>query len=115
MRTTYVKCKDCGAAIATWGGGSNFQHQEEWECPTTFRHTVHGIFRSVNNPKSTCNVQRDEFQIPVKTEFNYCKIIHNTVYCRKCAEKRHFKCGRPKCKGHLIKARDSRGYVPNKK
>ena len=109
MRTEHVFCKDCGIKIATWGFGSNYQYQEEWECAAKFRHTVHDMYRSVHNPKAQSNVQNDEFQIPVKSEMNYCALYYDTKYCRKCAEKRHFKCGRPRCKGHLVKVRNGDG------
>ena len=109
VRSVDTLCRDCGKKLAHWDMFSNFQYEEEWECLAKFRRKVHGMFRSVHNRHSTSNVQRDEFQIPVKTEMNYCSLYYHTKYCRKCAGKRHFKCGRPKCNGKLFKVRESNG------
>ena len=85
VRSENVICSDCGKKLAHWDMFSNLQFEEEWECLAKFRRTVHDMFRSINNPKSSSNVQRDEFQIPIKTEMNFCSLYYHTKYCRKCA------------------------------
>lgn len=105
-----VLCKDCGKKLAHWDQFHNRQYEEEWECPTRFRHKLDKPhYASIHNRKSFSTVQQDEFQIPVKTGMNYCALIYDTKYCSKCAEKRHFHCGRPRCKGRLVKVRNKDG------
>ena len=103
-----VLCKDCGKRLAHWDMFHNTQYEEEWECPAMFRHKILS-YASIHNRKSHCNVQTGEFQIPVHSEMNYCALIYETKYCKRCARRRNFSCGRPRCKGHLVKVRKEDG------
>ena len=110
MHTETVYCKDCEKELARWGGGRNFQYEEEWECPAMFRQKVKDHWRDKSGKSVLVSDKPDaEHPFPLKSEMNYCALIYKTKYCRKCAQKRHFHCGRPKCKGHLVKVRNEDG------
>ena len=103
-----VLCKDCEKKLAHWDMFRNIQYEEEWECPSKFRHKILE-YASIHDRQSHCNIQTEEYQIPIHSEMNYCAIYYDTKYCVSCARKRHFKCGRPRCKGHLVKVRNKDG------
>jgi len=110
MRSEYVLCKDCGKQLAWWDKFTNLQFEEEWECPVMFRRKVKGFWGDKSGKYVLFSNEPDEkHPYPKKTEMNYCSLIHKTKYCRKCAEKRHFHCGRPRCKGKLVKVRNKDG------
>ena len=120
MRNETVYCKDCGNKLAWWDMYTNIQHEEEWECDGQFRRKAHNVFV---NPKTKARVAcfvmdggagtvlppPESDMKRVAYEMNYCALIYKTKYCRKCAEKRHFHCGGPRCKGHLVKVRNEDG------
>ncbi len=111
MKNETVYCKDCREKIAWWDMYSNIQYEEEWECPAMFRQKVDGqCWRDKSGHNRLWARQPDAAHpYPVKSERNYCALIYNTKYCRKCAEKKHFHCGRPRCKGLLVKVRNKNG------
>lgn len=111
MRNRDVICKDCGKKLAHWDMFSNLQFEEEWECIGKFRQKVEDHWRTKNGKgiliSSTPDLEK--YPILLKSQMNYCSLIYHTKYCRKCAYKRHFKCGRPRCKGRIVKVRKSDG------
>ena len=115
MRTTYVVCKDCGGDIATWGGGMNWQKEEEWVCqgkvevdcerdnvfynPKT-KQTSH-IF--IMDGGEGIQAETPEGCVRLKKETRSCNGVNSTTYCKDCAKKHALKC--PICGGDITKER----------
>lgn len=80
--THHVSCCNCGEKIAEWSMYYNFQYKEEWECDNkTIRRKV----------TKGCQIFAENGR-RLKYENLFCSISNKSVYCRKCAYKRKFKC-----------------------
>lgn len=116
MKTTYVKCKDCGADIATWGGGMNFQYQEEWVCQgkVEVACSKDNVFY---NPKTNershvfkmdggagTQVETPPDCVRLERETRSCAGTNDTIYCKRCAKKHNHKC--PTCGAEIKKERN---------
>ena len=107
-----VYCKDCNKELAHWDMFLNLQYEEEWECNGKYRETLKEgeAWRSKSGRDVLWAREPDkEHPYPKRRDWTYCCIRFKTKYCRKCAEKRHFKCGRPRCKGRLVRVRNKDG------
>ena len=119
MKTHYVFCKDCRKELAFWSMFDNLQYEEEWECNGKFRRKAHNVFKSKNGKRVSCFVMDggantvidspESNMRRVKYEMWPCSLSRNTKYCRKCAQRRHFKCGAHKCKGKIVKVKNKDG------
>jgi len=120
VSTHEVYCKDCGKKLAWWNMFDNIQHEEEWECNGQFRRKAHNVFV---NPKTETKIACFVMDGGAKTileppepgmkrvtyEMLPCALYYHTKYCATCARKRRYQCGRPRCKGHLVKVRNKDG------
>jgi hypothetical protein len=98
MRTEHVYCCDCGKELAYWGGGFNYQYEDEWACdnkrlrrrvPPGVVKTKHSVTITMDGGESTF---RSEDKGGLKYEYLHCSISNKSVYCGKCARKRHYHC-----------------------
>lgn len=109
MRNETVFCKDCGKRLAWWDMFTNIQHDEEWECIGKFRRTLHNTWKSEDGKTILHAREPGPGMVPLKSETSYCSLYYKTRYCKTCARRRHYSCGRPRCKGRIVKVRNRDG------
>lgn len=111
-----VYCKECGKEIAFWDMFSNLQYEDEYECDGNFRKSTKGdLWKSKDGKHQLHAHKRDEedkikYPILVKSETLLCALYHKTKYCKSCARKLKYKCGRARCRGilRLVRRKDGK-------
>jgi len=116
MRTHYVVCKDCGKEIARWGGGNNWQKEEEWVCQgkVTVDCSRENVFYNTKEKTRShvfvmdggagTQVETPPDSIRLEKETRSCNGVNDTTYCKSCAKKHGYKC--PICGAGIKKERD---------